>query len=93
MANGIAKRIKKKYPKPPPLPGYVDQQTLEMWDSIAECNQLREILRLAKIGMWSEQNAGAIRDSLHLALGELAVTLCARFEKALAGAPKARLDD
>lgn len=86
MPQGIAKkRVRKPYQRPEPLPAYVDEQTLEMWESIAECNQLREILRLAKIGMFAEANAGAIRDSLRLTLGELSVSMIARFQRALSG--------
>jgi hypothetical protein len=86
MANGIARNSKHEK-----LPAYVDQQTLELLDAIAECGQLREILRLAKLGLWAETNSGAIRDSLHLTLGELSVAMITRFENALAGAPKAKL--
>lgn len=66
-----------------PVSVLVNEKILKLWAEAAEEPDLKEIVRLAGVGLWSERHSQAIEDALNAQLASLPISKISRFEKAM----------
>lgn len=64
------------------------EEILEIWEQTAEDPQHREIIRLAKVGLWASRHSVAITNALQAIRGELRPSEISPYEKAHDSRPK-----